>query len=100
MEKDELKNIWVDIQGVLIPKTRNELKEILIKKSRHVIGKFLKLLVLDVAISVGLLIFLVIASINRGDDVLYLLHNGIHVSGWLQFESQRNGIRFLSYLFW
>lgn len=99
MENNELQKIWKTIDTEINQKTIDELNLLLTSKTKQTINKFLIILSISILISVGLLIFLAITSLNRLNDLIYLINNvtlGIVaiislVSGlWSWFKIQNN----------
>lgn len=77
METNELKNIWIEIEGTLTPKTKNELKEILLFKTKRILSKFRWFLMTSILLCIGVITFLIIASLEIKNDILYLLNNTV-----------------------
>jgi hypothetical protein len=75
MGTDKLQNIWKNIDSEIKHKTIGELNQSLSAKTRKTINKFLIFLVIDILVSVGLIIFLIITALNRQGDTLYQLNN-------------------------
>lgn len=77
METNELKNIWIEMEGILTPKTKNELKEILLSKTKKILSKFRWFLMTSILLCIGVITFLIIASLKLKSDILYLLNNTV-----------------------
>jgi undecaprenyl pyrophosphate phosphatase UppP len=77
METGNLHNIWSNIDSEIKLKTINELNQSLITKTRKTINKFLTFLIIDTVVCIGVIAFLVITALNRRDDTLYLINNGL-----------------------
>ncbi len=77
METNELKNIWIEIDDILTPKTKNELKEILLSKTKRILSKFRWFLMTSILLCIGVITFLIIASLEIKNDILYLLNNAV-----------------------
>lgn len=75
MENNELQKIWKTIDTEINQKTIDELNLLLTSKAKQTINKFLVILSISILISVGLLIFLVITSLNRQNDLIYIINN-------------------------
>lgn len=76
MEND-LRNIWTEVEGELIPKSESELNDILLQKSTEVMSRFKWLSGIGISICIGVLTFLVISSVSLRNDVLYLINNAL-----------------------
>lgn len=76
MENNELHEIWRNADSVIIRKSKTELRLLLASKSRKVIAEFLYMTALSLIICAGLIIYLVITSLRRQDDAIYLIING------------------------
>jgi len=77
METNELQNIWKNIDAEIKSKTVEELNQLLTAKTRKTINKFLFIIGLDVIACVGLIVFLIITTLNRQDDTIYQANNTI-----------------------
>lgn len=75
MENNELQKIWKTIDTEIDHKSKDELNLLLKSKTRQTINKFLVIMSISIIVSLGLLIHLTIASINRQNDVIYLINN-------------------------
>lgn len=75
MKNNELQKIWKTIDTEINQKTIDELNLLLTSKTKQTINKFLVILSISILISVGLLIFLAITSLNRQNDLIYLTNN-------------------------
>jgi hypothetical protein len=75
MENNELQKIWKTIDTEINQKTINELNLLLTSKTKQTINKFLIIMSISILICVGLLIFLVITSLNRQNDLIYIINN-------------------------
>lgn len=75
MENNELQKIWKTIDTEINQKTIDELKLLLASKSKQTINKFLVIMSISILICIGLLIFLAITSLNRQNDLIYLINN-------------------------
>lgn len=75
MENNELQKIWKTIDTEIDHKSKDELNLLLKSKTRQTINKFLVIMSISIIVSLGLLIYLTIASINRQNDVIYLINN-------------------------
>lgn len=58
-------------------KSMEELNLLLTSKARQTINKFLGITIFSVIVSAGLIVWLIITSINRKDDLIYVLNNTI-----------------------
>lgn len=77
MKTNELQNIWKNIDSEINLKTNEELNQYLAVKTRKTINKFLLFIAIDIIVSVGLIVFLIITALNRQADIIYLLNNSI-----------------------
>lgn len=77
MENTELQRIWKNIDSEIDLKTSGELNQLLNSKIRKTINKFFVILSIDIIVSAGLIVFLVVTALNRQDDIFYLINNTI-----------------------
>ncbi|MCX6239975.1 MAG: hypothetical protein NTY07_20925 [Bacteroidia bacterium] len=77
METNELQNIWKNIDAEIKSKTVEELNQLLTAKTRKTINKFLFIIGLDLIACVGLIVFLIITTLNRQGDSIYQIINFI-----------------------
>ncbi len=75
MENNELQKIWKTIDTEINQKSKDELNLLLTSKTKQTINKFLAIIGTSVLICIGLLIFLTITSLNRRNDLIYLINN-------------------------
>ena len=75
MENNELQKIWKTIDTEINQKTIDELNLLLTLKAKLTINKFLVIMSISILICIGLLIFLAITSLNRQNDLIYLINN-------------------------
>jgi len=75
MENNELQKIWKSIDSEINQKSKDELNLLLVSKAKQTISKFLIIIITSVFVSIGLIIWLIITSINRKDDIIYLINN-------------------------
>lgn len=75
MENNELQKIWKTIDTEINQKTIDELNLLLTSKTKQTINKFLFIMSISILICIGLLIFLAITSLNRQNDLIYLINN-------------------------
>jgi len=75
MENNELQKIWKTIDTETNQKSIEELNLLLKSKAKQTINKFVIITSISVVISIGVIIFLIVTSINRQDDLLYLINN-------------------------
>lgn len=76
MENNELQKIWKTIDTEINQKSPNELNLLLTSKAKQTINKFLVITGISILVCVGLIIYLTITSLNRQDDLIYLINNG------------------------
>ena len=77
MENNELQKIWRSFDTEINQKSKDELKLLLTSKTKQTIGKFLVTLSISIPICIGLLIYLTITSLNRQNDLIYLINNAM-----------------------
>lgn len=77
MENNELQRIWKNIDSEIGLKTTDELNQLLNNKIKRTINKFFVILIIDIIVSVGLIVFLVVTALNRQGDILYLFNNSM-----------------------
>lgn len=75
MENFELQEIWKSMDVQTNQKSKDELNLLLKSKAKQTINKYLVIMGISIAVSIGLLIYLVITSLNRQNDVIYLSIN-------------------------
>ncbi|HCT93574.1 MAG: hypothetical protein A2X19_01810 [Bacteroidetes bacterium GWE2_39_28] len=75
MENTELQKIWKTIDSEFYPKSKDELSLLLTSKTKQTINKFLVIMSISILVCVGLLIYLAITSLNRQNDLIYLINN-------------------------
>jgi hypothetical protein len=75
MENNELQKIWKSIDTEINQKSKDELNLLLTSKTKQTMNKFLAITGISVLICIGLLIFLTITSLNRQNDLIYLINN-------------------------
>jgi len=75
MENNELQKIWKTINAEINQKSKDELNLLLKSKSNQTINKFLIIISISIFICVGLLVYLMITSLNRQNDLIYLVNN-------------------------
>jgi hypothetical protein len=77
MENNELQKIWKNIDSEIDLKTTGQLNQLLDNKIRKTINKFFFILSIDIVVSFGLIVFLIVTALNRQDDIFYLINNSI-----------------------
>ena len=75
MENNELQRIWKSMDSTFSQKSREELNLLLTSKTKQTINKFLGIIISSSIVSAGLIIWLIITSINRKTDMIYVLNN-------------------------
>jgi hypothetical protein len=75
MENDELQKIWRSADFSVNQKSKEELNLLLESKAKQTINRFLIIIIISVIVSAGLLAWLIITSINRKDDMIFLINN-------------------------
>ncbi|WP_291860848.1 hypothetical protein [Marinilabilia sp.] len=77
MENIELQKIWKSIDNEINPKSKDELSLLLKSKAKQTLNKFIVILSTSILTSIGLIFFLLITSLKRQDDLIYLINNAI-----------------------
>lgn len=80
MEKDELQNVWKNIDSNITPNSKEELDKFLLSKTKSTMNRYLYFIGASGIISAVFLIFLIVTMINRWDDIYYRSINLILVS--------------------
>ena len=75
MENSELQKIWKTIDNGINMRSKDELNLLLMSKARQTMNKFSGIISISVLVSLGLLIFLIITSLNRRNDLIYIINN-------------------------
>lgn len=75
MENTELQEMWKNIDNEINYKSKDELSLLLKSKAKQTLNKFLVIMSFSILTSIGLLTFLLITSINRQGDLVYLINN-------------------------
>jgi hypothetical protein len=75
MENNELQKIWKTVDTEINQKSKEELNLLLTSKTKQIINKFLVTMSISIFICIGLLIYLTITSLNRQNDLIYLINN-------------------------
>jgi hypothetical protein len=75
MENTELQKIWKDMNAEINQKSREELNLLLTSKTMQTVNKFLIIISISILVCVCLLVYLTITSLNRQNDVVYLINN-------------------------
>lgn len=108
MENIELQEIWKNINNEISYKSKDELNLLLQSKAKQTLNKFLVIIITSILTSIGLIVFLLITSLNRQDDLLYLINNSTLglltlislISGLLSWYKIRNNKFSLSLKDW
>jgi len=103
-----LQKIWKTIDNEINPKSKDELSMLLKSKAKQILNKFIVILSTSILISVGLIIFLLITSMRRQNDLIYLINNAVLgllvivslISGVLSWYKIRNNKFSLSLKDW
>ncbi len=77
MENLELQKIWKTIDSEINNKSKDELNILLTSKAKQVLKDFILLNIIAIPICIGMIIWLIITSINRLDDRIYLANNAL-----------------------
>jgi hypothetical protein len=75
MENNELQKIWKSLDTEINQKSKEELNLLLTSKAKQTINKFLSIIMISIIVCVGVLVYLTITSLNRKDDLIYLINN-------------------------
>ncbi|MDA3905866.1 MAG: hypothetical protein PF484_07310 [Bacteroidales bacterium] len=75
MEDDELQKIWKSVDSEINEKSRGELNLLLTSKAKQTLKELIILDIIAIPICVGVMVWLIVSSINRPDDKLYLANN-------------------------
>ena len=75
MENDELQKIWRSADFSVNQKSKEELNLLLKSKAKQTINRFLINIIISVIVCAGVLVWLIITSINRKDDMIFLVNN-------------------------
>jgi|LFRM01.2.fsa_nt_gb RsiW-degrading membrane proteinase PrsW (M82 family) len=109
MENKELQQIWRSMDKAMPHRSKDELNLLLTSKTKQTLRKFLLITALSTMISAGVLIFLIITSLQRQHDPLYLLNNALlglfvlfalisGVMSWLKLRQNRYDQPLISWL--
>ncbi len=77
MENSELQNIWRSVDNEINYKSKDELNLLLKSKAKQTLNKFLIITATSSITSIGLIIFLLVTSINRQNDIIYVINNAV-----------------------
>ncbi len=75
MENNELQKIWKSVDSEINQKSKDELNLLLTSKAKQTISKFLSIIIISIIVCVGVIVWLIITSLNRQDDLIYLINN-------------------------
>lgn len=75
MDNIELQKIWKTLDNELHQKSKEELSLLLESKAKQTLNKYLLFIGISILASIGLLVFLVITSMNRQEDFIYIINN-------------------------
>jgi len=75
MENNELQKIWKTFDGEIEKKSKKDLDIILTSKIKKTINELLIIVAISIIVCVGLIIYLIITSINRMGDLVYIINN-------------------------
>ncbi len=75
MDNNELQKIWKTFDTEINQKSKDELNLLLKSKTKQTINKFLVVLGISIFNCIGILIYLAITSLNRQNDLIYLINN-------------------------
>jgi len=89
-ENIELQKIWKNVNSEINHKTTDELKLLLMSKAKQALYKFVVINAISVFVCIGVLVWLIITSINRQHDLLFLINNAM--LGVIVFLSLYHGL--------
>ena len=100
MKTNEIQTVWKKVDLELDRKSKDELNLLLVKKSRKAINKFLYVVASSILICTGLILFLVITTLNRRADLIYQINNitlglitivalGSSLRAWFKMKNSR-----------
>lgn len=75
MEHNELQKIWSNMDTEINQKSKDELNLLLRSKAKQTIDRFLMIMGISLIVSAGLIVWLIITSLSRQDDLIYLINN-------------------------
>ncbi len=75
MENTELQKIWKSIDNEINQKSKDELNLLMKSKAKQTLNKYIVIIITSILTSIGLIVFLLITSINRQHDLLYVINN-------------------------
>lgn len=75
MDKDEIKNIWQGANRSIEHFSKEEIGKLFNQKSRTIMRKFILWFIISIILSIGLLLYLVITSVLRFDDLNFVFVN-------------------------
>ena len=75
MENNELQKIWKSVDKEINQNSKEELNLLLTSKTRQTINKFLITVSISIIVSFGFLVYLTVTSLNRREDLIYLINN-------------------------
>ncbi len=75
MENIELQKIWKNINAGIPQKSIEELNLLLTSKTKQTLNKFLLPMSISILVCIALIIYLTITSLNRQDDLIYIINN-------------------------
>lgn len=99
MEDNELQKIWKSADSEINEKSKDELNLLLTSKAKQTLKELIILDIIAIPVCVGVIVWLILSSINRLDDKLYLANNillGIFILAaliyciWYWTKFQRN----------
>ncbi len=77
MENLELQKIWKALDNEINYKSTDELDLLLKSKAKQTLKKYLVIISTSIISSIGIIVFLLITSINRKNDLIYLINNAM-----------------------
>jgi len=75
MENKEFKDIWMELDGILTPKSKDELREILEKRAKRQMKKMIIPVALSFTLSLGALVFFIFTMFGQLHDSYYVINN-------------------------
>ncbi|MCK4631316.1 MAG: hypothetical protein KAT40_07720, partial [Bacteroidales bacterium] len=75
MDKDEIKNTWQGANRSIENFSKEEIEKLINQKNRIIMRKFILWFIISIILSIGLLLYLVITSVLRFDDLNFVFVN-------------------------
>jgi cytochrome c oxidase subunit IV len=75
MENNEFKNLWVEVDGMLTPKSPDELKQILGMKAKKILKRYGTVTLGSIILCVAVVAFSIAGIIKHASDAYYVINN-------------------------